>query len=181
MKKQFFIALMAMIMAIAPFMSCDKAGNVPNEEKLQLEAPSGQSIATSTADLMRQTSTVITEMSGKKQSFQITGIEYLNVSKGYAAIVSYQLDDGTVGNYATIDGISFTLDSKSISTRKPAKKTSDNTVVADEASSKVTLTCQKSPGGNCNCKIQGVLDSQTGTITWKCNCQNDCEMVIIIT
>ena len=180
MKKLFFIASMAMIMAIAPFVSCNKAGNVPNEEKLQLEAPSGQKIAASASDLMRQTSIVITEMFGKIQSFQITGIDYLNVSKGYAAIVSYQLDDGTVGNYATIDGVSFTLDAKSISTRKPAKKTSDNTVVADDASSKVTLTCQKVPGSNCPCKIQGILDTQTGTITWKCNCQNDCEMVIII-
>ena len=180
MKKQFFIASMAMIMAVVPFVSCNKAGNVPNEEKLQLEAPSGQKIAASASDLMKQASTIITEMFGKQQSFQITGIGYLNVSKGFAAIVNYQLEDGTVGNYAIIDGVSFALDSKSISTRKPAKKTNDDTVLADETSSRVTLSCQKAPGGNCICKIQGVIDAQTGVITWKCNCQNDCEMVIII-
>ena len=169
-----------MTLAIAPFTSCNKAESVPNEEKLQLEAPSGQRIAASASDLMKQSSTVITELFGKKQSFQLTGVEYLNVSKGYAAIISYQLSDGTVGNFATIEGVSFKIDATSISTRKPAKKAKDDTVLADESGSKVSLVCQKVPPTNCPCKIQGVLNTQTGTITWKCDCQNDCEMVVII-
>ena len=180
MKKQVLIAVVAMTMAVAPFFSCNKAGNIPNEDKLQLEAPSGLRIAASASDLMKQTSAIIVEMLGKKQEFQITGVEYLNASKGIAAIVTYQLNDGTIGNYAIAEGTNFTIDATSVSTRKPAKKTNDNTVLADDASNRVTLVCQKAPGSTCECKIQGVIDASTGVITWKCNCQNDCEMVIII-
>ena len=178
MKKQLFIAVMAM--AITPFFSCNKAGNVPNEEKLQLEAPSGERIAASASDLMSQTSAILFEMTGKKQAFQLTNVEYFKVSKGFAAIVTYQLSDGTVGNYATVQDVNFTIASPAVSTRKPAKKTNDNSVLADESSSKVTLLCQKVPGSTCDCKIQGIIDLSTGVITWKCSCQNDCEMVVII-
>ena len=180
MKKLFFIACAAMTLAIAPLFSCNKAESVPNEEKLQLEAPSGQRIAASASDLMKQSSTIINELFGKKQSFQLTGIEYLNVSKGYAAIISYQLSDGTVGNFATIEGVSFKTDAASISTRKPAKQVKDDTVLADESGSRVSLVCQKIPPTSCPCKIKGILDLITGVITWKCDCTNDCEMVIII-
>ena len=180
MKKQLMIAVMAMTLAIVPFISCNKAGNVPNEEKLQLEAPSGERIAASASDLMKQTSAIIVEMFGKKQAFQITAVEYLNVSKGVAAIVTYELNDGTIYNYAVAGDANFTIASPTVSTRKPAKKSNDNTVVADESSSKVTLVCQKVPGGTCNCKIKGVVDVTTGVVTWSCNCQNDCEMVVIV-
>jgi hypothetical protein len=180
MKKLLSIAFAAMTLAIAPFMSCNKAGNVPNEEKLQLESPSGQMIAATASDLMRQTSDVLFELFGKKQLFELTNVEYLNVSKGYAAIVSFRLNDGTIGNYAIVEGVSFHLDSKSISTRKPARKTNDNTVLADDAGSRVSLVCQRTAGSNCQCKIQGTLDATTGTITWKCDCQSGCEMVVII-
>lgn len=181
MKKTLTIACMAMTLAVAPFIACNKAGSIPNEEKLQLEAPSGEKIAASAAELMKEASAIITEISGKKQEFQLTGVEYLDVNKGFAATVTYQLSDGTTGNFAIVEGVGFTLDSKSVTTRRPAKKSNDNTVLADEGgSSRVTLVCQRDPGSPCECTIRGVVDLVTGLITWSCNCSSTCQMVIII-
>ncbi|HYF32952.1 MAG TPA: hypothetical protein VD993_17630 [Chitinophagaceae bacterium] len=179
MKKLLSIA-MAMALAILPFTSCQKSETVSEEEKLlQLQAPSGQHIAAAISDVRAEAAAIILDKFGTGKAFRLTAIEYLNVTKGYAAIISYRLSDGTTGNYATVADAAFTVEAASIRTNSvKTKKTSGaSAIINDESVSKVTLQCLKT--GTCECKISATINAETGTITWKCSC-TDCEMQIII-
>lgn len=164
MKRSIFIACMAIILAIAPFLSCNKAGDIPDEKNLQLTAPSGEQIAVSASDLKAKMSAVIAKNFGAKKDFRVTGIEYLNTGKGYAALISYELSDGTAGSFLRVKGLKYTIASQSV------------TVVPGDAGSREAYIFCRLISGTCNCKVTSVvIDTEAGTITVGCNCPDQCQ------
>lgn len=70
------------------------------EETLQLQAPNGEKIAANLEDLKAQTALLVAQSFGDDYPFAITNIEYADVHDGFLALVTYQLEDGTISNYA---------------------------------------------------------------------------------
>lgn len=171
---------MAMILAIVPFTSCQKADVVSNEEQsLQLQAPSGQRIAATVQDVREEAAGIIIRKHGTLQGFRLTHIEYLPVRKGFAAIISYRLSDGSTGNYATVSDTRFATTSPSVGTTpETAEVFAAAMETGDDTGSRVSFICMRI--GACDCRIQGVVDAESGVVTWKCSCI-ECLMLLIIT
>jgi hypothetical protein len=120
--------------------------------------------------LKKETATVISKKFGVKKQFEITGIEFLNVETGYAAIVNYRLPDGMVGNYAMFSGIKFNVEAQSVVTDVKSGRQiqeSASARVADDG--KVKITCSRT--GTCECKVEGTVDTNTGIVKWGCCCE----------
>jgi hypothetical protein len=162
MKKTLIIAAaMASLVLLSP--SCQKnAGLSKQEQSLSLHAPSGQRIAATVHDLKTHASAIVENKFGKGQDFQLMRIDYLPVEKGYAAIVFYELKNGTIGNYGIFSGVSYDL------------AASDETAVQEE-DSKVTISCDKK--GTCDCNLSGTYNPNTGVVTVNCGCST-CEVKV---
>ena len=155
MKKRSIIAIVAMACLALLSLSCQKNAAVSAKEKtLKLDAPSGQHIAT-IGELKQQAAQVVLNKHGKEQSFEITSIDFLPVAKGYAAIISYRLQNGITSNFAVFSGVKFNVASSSITTS-----------AAQEKDGKVTISCK----GTCSCTLSATVNADTGVITVNCGC-----------
>jgi hypothetical protein len=175
MKKTVWIAVMAiMCFFVLPLLSCKKAdSNAEHEQSLSLKAPSGQSIAPSLTSLRADAARIILKKFGSAQEFQITHIEYLPVSKGFAAIISYELSNGEKGNFASFTGVKFRVISQSVITdMATAEQLSTGEALESLEGGnggKITITCSRT--GTCECKVQGTVNTNTGVVTWGCSCE----------
>ena len=152
-------------MAVAALLllsvSCQKNSTASNKEKeLNLAAPSGQRIAASINQLRVDALQVIINKHDGPQEFEITGINFLPIKKGYAAIVSYRLQDGTENSFGIFSGVKYKL-------AHPNANALNESMAAD---GKVTISCQ----GTCTCKMSTTINTDTGVITVDCGCSN-CE------
>lgn len=162
MKKTAFVAIATCIVVLAT--SCKKNTNTSSkEEALELKAPSGQQIASGIQQLKAEAARVILFKHNTEQPFQITNVNYLAATKGYAAIVAYTLQDGTAGSYAVFSGVKYNVTNAAELSVVPRNKNSH--AMAD---AKVTITCR----GTCNCVLSATINANTGVITVDCGCSN---------
>lgn len=170
MKRTTFVAVATCFVLLS--LSCQKnASTSKNESALKLQAPSGQQVAASIQQLKAEAARVILFKYNTEQEFQLTNIEYLPVTKGYAAIVSYTLQDGTTGRYAVFQGVQFNLPSSSGAGIIPPINASQQ-----EAAGKATISCK----GTCQCSLSATINTDTGVITVNCGCSN-CEAHVTVT
>ena len=164
MKKMNLPAFAAVVALLLLSLSCQKNSTITNKEKnLNLDAPSGQRIASSIEQLKTEAAQIILSKHLGGQSFELTGINFLPVKKGYAAIVSYRLQDGITGSFGIFSGVKYKLaqpDEFSIMANYQ-----DESMAAD---GKISITCE----GNCNCKMSTTINTETGVITVDCGCNN---------
>jgi hypothetical protein len=164
MKKSTFPALAAVAALLLLSLSCQKHSSISNKEKnINLDAPSGQRIASTIQQLKEDAVQVIVSKHAGLQAFEITGIDFLPVKKGYAAIVSYRLQDGTAGSYGIFSGVRYRL-------AQPHQLSvmanyQDESMAVD---GKISITCE----GTCNCKMSTTINTDTGVITVDCGCNN---------
>ena len=145
--------------AILLLLSCQKMKrNVIAEPTLNLTAPSGQSIATSTRQLKEMTVAMLAEKFNIQQNATITGIDYLPLNKGYAATISFELEDGMKGSYAVLSGDHV----KKLTPALPVLQNNE-----DIQSKTYMLVCQ----GSCTCRAYMSYNSYTGTLNWSCGCE----------
>ncbi|MGB8193830.1 MAG: hypothetical protein WCF67_17995 [Chitinophagaceae bacterium] len=106
MKKTTFLAAMAMCL----MLSCQKAQTISEKERgLNLKAPSGDLVANGISALKLRTVKVIQSQGLNSEDFEIISINYLQVKKGVAAVIYYQLQDGTFDGYAFLSGVRYVL------------------------------------------------------------------------
>lgn len=136
---------------------------------LDLQAPSGLRITTSIQQLEAEAARVILYKHNMQQEFKINNIEYLPVTTGYAAIISYTLQDGTAGNFGMFYDVKLDFGAcSSVGIVQQGSATNYN--AAQQAAGKATITCR----GNCPCSLSAVINTDTGTITVNCGCSG-CE------
>ena len=170
MKRTTFVAVATCLVMLS--LSCQKNASTSNNEKaLKLQAPSGQQVAASIQQLKAEAARVILFKYNTEQEFQLTNIEYLPVTTGYAAIVSYTLQDGTTGNYGIFQGVQFNLPPSSGVGVIP-----QDASASKEASGKATICCR----GTCQCSLSATINTDTGVITVNCGCSN-CEAHVTVT
>lgn len=161
MRKEFMaIATMAGVIWCLT-ISCQKQQVVQNDETpINFLSPSGVRIAASMGDLKKEAAVVITKKYGVLKEATITGVEYLQADKGYAAIINYILGDGTIGNFAMISGGKYKLPSGEVT----------------EVAGKVSILCVQM--GPCDCFIRATIDAETGVITYSCSCGTCIPLII---
>lgn len=165
MKKTSFIAIAAMASLAMLSLSCQKNAGISDKEKaLQLQAPSGQLIAATIHALKAEASEIVLNKFGK-QDFQLTQIEYLPVTSGYAAIVYYQLEDGTTGNYGNFSEVKYVVPLPLETVTIPQK---NKGVSNPGENAKVTISCVKK--GSCECHLSATINADSGVITVSCGC-----------
>ena len=168
MKRTTFVAVATCLVLS---LSCQKNASTSNNEKaLNLQAPSGQQVAASIQQLKAETARVILFKYNIEQEFQVTNIEYLPVKRGFAAIVTYRLQDGTTGTYGVFQGVQFTLPSSSGAGIIPPIN-----ALQQEAAGKATISCK----GNCQCSLSATINTDTGIITVSCGC-NSCDAYVTV-
>lgn len=163
MKKSTFPALAAVAALLLFSLSCQKHSTASDKEKdLNLDAPSGQRIASSIRQLKSDALKLIFTKHAGMQEFEITKISYLPVSKGYAAMISYRLQNGTAGSFGIFKGVKYKL-------AQPGELfISNNGEVQSSADGKISISCS----GTCNCKMTTTINTETGVITVDCGCNN---------
>ena len=168
MKRTTFVAVATCLVLLS--LSCQKNASTSNNEKaLKLQAPSGQQVAASIQQLKAEAARVILFKYNTEQEFQLTNIEYLPVTKGYAAVVTYTLQDGTTGNYGVFQGVQFNLPPSSGVGIIPENNASK------EAAGKATISCR----GTCQCSLSATINTDTGIITVNCGC-NSCDAYVTV-
>jgi len=86
--------------------SNDDFGVTPKESSLNLISPNGIKIAKDIITLKRNTSAFISSFNdGMEIEIEITNIEYVNVSKGFVAIIEYKFDNGDISTYALFSNL----------------------------------------------------------------------------
>ncbi len=169
MKKSCVVAIFATLtLAAVGVVSCQIEKLTTKEEALNLTAPSGMAIASNIADLKSDAAKIIAAKYGK-QSFEITGIEYLPVKEGFAAIVSYRIANGATGNFAIFEGVKFNIQSQSIVTDTKTGKYLTSGETAKSNGGSIKIICNRT--GDCECRVEGTLDTNTGIATWRCSCE----------
>ena len=135
------------------------------EDTFNLIAPSGKSIAYNLESLKAEVSDVIVKKYGSKKDFELIDIQYFPANSGYAALISYKLQDGTISNYASVSNVIYKIDSESISSLTTIKTpTTDSNLKVNGASWKVTCA------GDCGCRVVGTIDPKTDILTFGCSC-----------
>lgn len=164
MKRTSFAAMAATCLLLLA-ISCKKNDNLSvKEQSLELQAPSGKQIATSIQQLKAQAAQIVMHKHNSKQRFKLTGIQYLPAAEGYAAIISYALQDGTSGTFGIFEDVKLNIDPATgvdIISRGGAENLS-----VQESAGKVSISCR----GNCNCVLSAVINTDTGVITISCGC-----------
>ena len=110
MKKFLFLAS---IISTVCFFSCSNdVENSFQEETsvLSLVSPNGSLIANSINDLNKRTADIIAEKFGDDYPFTIKAIEYIDVESGFLAIIKYELENGTISNYALSTSTDLAID-----------------------------------------------------------------------
>jgi hypothetical protein len=154
MKKRTFAAIAAVMALLFLSLSFRKDASISNKEReLSLNAPNGQRIATGVRALKAEAAQLLARKHGSVQAFEITGVSFLPVKKGYAAIVSYRLQDGTTSSYGIFSGVQLKL---------PHKKALSMEANYDQ----VKIVCL----GICFCHLSVTIDTDTGVITVDCGC-----------
>jgi hypothetical protein len=172
MKKRIFTAFAAAAVLFLLSVSCQKNANLSAKEKtLSLEAPSGRRVASSMQQLKSDAVPTLIAKYGTAEQFEITGIQYLAITKGFAAIVSYRLENGTTGNYGIFSGVKVVLP-KAHELTVTKDRLSASTQMR-EADGKVTISCK----GTCTCRMSATINADTGVITVDCGC-SDCSSTV---
>jgi hypothetical protein len=149
------------VMAILFLLSCQKTSrNSTEETALNITAPSGTQIANSAKKLQEQTASMLTERFGIHQNSTVTSIDYLPVAEGYAATITFQLDDGQTGSYAVISGNNLRRLTPS-STSFVITPGSENFNAAQ-----YLLVCT----GTCSCRAAMSYNRRTGDLSYSCGC-----------
>lgn len=120
-----------------------------------LIAPSGQRIASSMQKLKAESKHIVSGKHAGARDFEIVNVSYLPVKKGYAAIVTYKLQDGTTDSYGIFSGVQLNL----------PQGAALSTEMRD---GKVKITC----AGTCSCHMSTTINTDTGVITVDCGCSN---------
>lgn len=181
MMKQLF-GIVAFLSCLILFSGCskDQWDDAPaiseKESSLNLVSPSKVRIATNIATLKNETDYIISYLhNGMSKDFEIVDIQFLPVSRGWAALIEYQTTDGVISNYlkaskdATID---FGPESSSSLQVMPSTRVG-GTVDIDGLDGPFTIVCK----GRCNgtdphCSVAGSGSMVT------CAC-NGCSLLII--
>jgi hypothetical protein len=160
MKKTAFVAVATCLVLLS--LSCKKNTSSSNTaEALNLRAPSGQQVAASIEQLKAEAALVILFKHNAPVEFQLSSIEYLPVKKGYAAIISYTLQDGTTGKYGVFQNVQFNITAASGAGIVPPGENENNV-----APGKATISCR----GTCSCSLSATINTDTGIITVDCGC-----------
>lgn len=155
MKTTIFMAVMAIML----LLSCQKSKrNTPEEPTLNITAPSGQQIATSTKALKEMTASMLTERFSIQQAVTITSINYLPVARGFAATIHFQLEDGMKGSYAVIS-------------EQYIKHLTPALPVAVESGDGESRTYMLVCSGPCQCRAYMVYNHSNNTLSWSCGCE----------
>jgi hypothetical protein len=95
----FFLASIIAIIGLTGCMQDDEMILTNDAETLSLVAPNGQKIAKNIAALNSESSDIIEDIYGERKEFQIMGLVYYPMQKGYLVEVRYITYDGRKGKY----------------------------------------------------------------------------------
>lgn len=149
MKKTTLTAIAAVTVLVLLSLSFRKSVTAVN-----LTAPTGQRIAASVQSLKAESVQLISHKHGSV-AFEIISVSYLPVKQGYAAIVSYRLQNGITGSYGIFAGVPLQLPNQSA-------------LNVEAREGKVKITCE----GTCTCHLSVTINSDTGVITVECGCSS---------
>ncbi|HYC28978.1 MAG TPA: hypothetical protein VEB42_09180, partial [Chitinophagaceae bacterium] len=141
MKKSTFTAIAAVAALVFLSLSFSK-------DNKGLMAPSGQRIAASMRALKAESVQIISGKHAGVREFEITDVSYLPVKKGYAAIITYRLQDGTTDSYGIFSGVELNLPQRAA-------------LSTDASYGKVKISC----AGTCTCHLSTTINTDTGVIT----------------
>lgn len=118
-------ALLILLSTIFFITNCSEKKTIePKYQNLTLTAPNGQQIAESFESINEEIKDMVAQQFGKDIPFEITSIDYTDVSDGYFALITYQLENGMVLNYALSNSLSV-FNNSSVKTLR-IEITSDN-------------------------------------------------------
>ncbi|MFM6954266.1 MAG: hypothetical protein ACKOWL_04710 [Sphingobacteriaceae bacterium] len=158
--KNLVCLLMALTIGLV-MASCNKQGDLANQQEFLLKAPSGVAIATTSDDLLK----VAQETVASSSSLEITKVDYLPVKTGFAAIVWYKTKAGAAGNFAYVRYPKVEYNAKKLVVKRGG-------VTSQLVKGDITVSCN----GTCGCVVSGEIKPD-GTITFKCGC-TDCTATI---
>lgn len=168
MKTKTFMAVMAVMLAL----SCQKTTRSSvDESTLNLTAPSGKVIAGSMDQLKSRTATMLAKQFGITQDFAVTGINYLNVPTGYAAILALRFGNGVEENLGIVSGIKISLPKSS-----EAVMISENQNSNNPDNPTYTVRCV----GSCGCSLYMSYNRSSGQWNIFCDGCDECRATIII-
>ena len=166
-------------------MSCNEyydqeaTGNLsPLETSLNVSAPSGIKIVNDVFQLKEK----LTASIGMAISeFEITEIKYLPLKEGYAALITYLTQDGSVGNIGLTNrriAIDKNLDVKINSSSRRLLTRSEHTDILDLGA--FTIVC-KPDGSGCPSCVVGFSIGANDEVNYWCECRTSgvnegCEM-----
>lgn len=136
---------------------------------LNLIAPSGERISESIATLKEE----LYFMLGINEDFELTGINYIPITSGYAATIEYQTLSGVKSNFIKANvSMQFVGNSIEVITATPRLKSRD----VETPYGHYSARCE--PRGNCpSCEASVTMNLKTGELTARCSC-DECTLIV---
>jgi hypothetical protein len=171
MKTTIILAVTAILFSVC-ILSCHKGPTITRgEENLLLQAPSGMPIANGIAALKAKVGKVVYDKHGS-QPFEILTLEYFPVTKGYAAVIYYRLQNGLVSSYLSIGGIAYR-------TTDTGVQLLPNEPITNRESDEGGVQCVKTAQCTGECKMSCKFNEGTQSFEVDCGCGGKCDQKII--